>query len=111
MRYVDNEAMLTLLRESQNRVKSIALIHEKLYLTPDLAKIDFAEYIQSLTRQLFQAYSTPSKTIALILNLERACQAIIDLAAHVVRRDKLGIPKFSRELFDLLFQNKIIPHE
>ena len=37
---------------------------------------------------------------ALLLNLERACQASIDAASHIVRIRKLGIPKQSREVFD-----------
>ena len=46
---------------------------------------------------------------ALILNLERVCQACIDLVAHIVSKEKLGIPKFSREVFDLLSENQIVP--
>ena len=45
---------------------------------------------------------------ALILNLERACQACIDVASHIVMREKIGIPKFSREVFDLLHEKSII---
>ena len=43
-------------RESQNRVKSMALIHEKLYLSDDLARLDYADYVQSLATSLFQSY-------------------------------------------------------
>jgi len=39
---------------------------------------------------------------AIILNLERACQAAIDLAMHIVARDHLGIPQSSAQAFDLL---------
>ncbi len=39
---------------------------------------------------------------ALILNLLRACEAAIDLAMHLVRRDKLGIPQQTRDAFELL---------
>ena len=59
-----------ILRESQNRVKSMALVHEKLYRSSDLARIDFAEYVRSLTAQLFRTYSTTSGTVALRLNIE-----------------------------------------
>jgi uncharacterized protein YutE (UPF0331/DUF86 family) len=45
---------------------------------------------------------------ALLLNLERACQATIDCSAYIVRKKKLGIPKSSKELFDLLLEAKII---
>jgi two-component sensor histidine kinase len=44
------------LRESQNRVRSMALIHEKLYQSTDLARIDFASYLKSLTTYLVQSY-------------------------------------------------------
>ncbi len=39
---------------------------------------------------------------SILLNLQRACEASIDLAMHRVRRDKLGIPQDSRDAFDLL---------
>ncbi len=42
--------------ESQNRIMSMALIHEKLYQSNDLEKIDFKEYINDLVRSLFQSY-------------------------------------------------------
>jgi len=45
-----------LLKESQNRIKSMALIHEKLYKTEDLSKIDFGDYIQSLADHLLETY-------------------------------------------------------
>ena len=49
--------MLDILRDSQNRVKSMALIHEKLYQTKDLARIDLAIYIHNLTNYLFRSYA------------------------------------------------------
>ena len=39
---------------------------------------------------------------AIILNLQRACEAAIDLAMHHVRRSRLGVPQESRDAFDLL---------
>ncbi len=44
------------LRESQNRVRSMALIHEKLYQSSDLAQVDFAGYLRSLVNFLAQSY-------------------------------------------------------
>jgi len=39
---------------------------------------------------------------SIILNLQRACETSIDLAMHLVRRDRLGIPQESRDAFTLL---------
>lgn len=47
----------------------------------------------------------------IILNLQRACEASIDLAMHIVRIKGVGLPKESRDAFSLLAQNKIIVHE
>ena len=54
-----------ILRESQNRIKSMALIHEQLYGTADLAKIDFGRYIRGLTANLFDAYAIDPTRIRL----------------------------------------------
>lgn len=52
-----------ILRESQTRVKSMALIHEQLYGAADLAKIDFGRYVNGLTANLFEAYGAdPART-------------------------------------------------
>jgi uncharacterized protein YutE (UPF0331/DUF86 family) len=42
---------------------------------------------------------------SILLNLQRACEAAIDLAMHRVRRDRLGIPQDSRDAFDLLVRS------
>lgn len=54
--YMTDPKGVEILRESQNRIKSMALIHEQLYGSEDLAKIDFGRYIQGLTTNLFDAY-------------------------------------------------------
>ena len=48
---------------------------------------------------------------ALILNLERACQAAIDLAMHLVARDHRGMPQSSSDAFRLLAQAKVISED
>lgn len=55
--YVKDEHDLALFRESQNRVKSMALIHEKLYHSNTLSRIDFDMYMRDLTAQLFRTYN------------------------------------------------------
>lgn len=49
-----------------------------------------------------------TKQDSVILNLERASQATIDIATHIIRIKKLGLPKTSRALFDLLTESQII---
>jgi len=63
---------LFLFRETQNRIRSLALVHEKLYQSKNLAKIDFAEYIRSLITYLWQFYMIDSETIHLHMELEEA---------------------------------------
>jgi PAS domain S-box-containing protein len=55
--------------ESQHRIQSMALLHEHLYQSDDLARIDFAEYVKRLAEQLFSVYGT-GKRIRLVTELE-----------------------------------------
>lgn len=52
-----------------------------------------------------------TKQDSIILNIQRACEASIDLAMHVVAERKLGIPKASREGFDFLQKADVIEEE
>ena len=46
-----------------------------------------------------------------ILNLQRACEGAIDMAAHLVRARRLGVPQASRDFFELLAQNGLLSAE
>jgi uncharacterized protein YutE (UPF0331/DUF86 family) len=48
---------------------------------------------------------------SIILNLQRSCEAAIDLAMHVVAVKRLGVPQDARNAFDLLQQAGVIPAE
>jgi uncharacterized protein YutE (UPF0331/DUF86 family) len=52
-----------------------------------------------------------TKQDSIVLNLQRACEASIDLSNYIVKKRKLGIPQQSREAFDLLAASGIIPLE
>jgi uncharacterized protein YutE (UPF0331/DUF86 family) len=52
-----------------------------------------------------------TKQDSIVLNLQRACEACIDLAMHIVSERKLGVPQTSRDAFDLLNDNDIIDDE
>ncbi len=64
-RHVEDELALDMFQESRNRVRSMALVHEKLYRSDDLAKVNFCEYIRSLGRQLIISYGSNSTAIDL----------------------------------------------
>lgn len=56
-RNIKDKTYLELIKESRDRVKSMAIIHEKLYQSDDLAEIYFADYIKSLANYLFSSYT------------------------------------------------------
>ncbi|MGH2575342.1 MAG: histidine kinase dimerization/phosphoacceptor domain -containing protein, partial [Ignavibacteria bacterium] len=64
-KYIKDKDSMQMFKESQNRVKSIALIHEKLYQTRDLSRIDFDKYIKSLTSHLQTTFGRKSDQISI----------------------------------------------
>ncbi|MBN2284028.1 MAG: PAS domain S-box protein [Deltaproteobacteria bacterium] len=64
------EEVASILRDSEGRVRSMALIHEKLYLSPDLSSINFAEYVESLVSHLFVAHNVYSDIISFVPQVE-----------------------------------------
>jgi len=67
---IENPEMKDIFNESQNRVRSMSMIHEQLYQTDDLAKIDFNIYVNGLIKSLFQIYSSSQKHIEWDVNVE-----------------------------------------
>ncbi|AKB49849.1 sensory transduction histidine kinase [Methanosarcina barkeri str. Wiesmoor] len=66
----NNPRVIEAFRESQNRVISMALIHEELYKGEGTDTLDFSTYIRELAENLFQTYSLKSKNIHLSMDLE-----------------------------------------
>lgn len=69
-RYVKDESTLAAIRESQNRVKAMALVHEKLYRSENLSRIDLHEYLTFLGTGLFQFYGARSRGIRFVLDIQ-----------------------------------------
>ena len=83
--YIKDKQALEVFQDSQNRVRAMALIHENLYQTNDLAKIDFSEYIRKLTNNLVYCYQVNNINIntkieKILLNIDTAipCGLIIN---------------------------------
>lgn len=68
-RSTNDETTVQLFKDCQNRILSIALIHEQLYKSRDLANIDMAEYVRNLVSQVFASYQGNVQTIELHLDL------------------------------------------
>lgn len=67
----EDREVIEAFRESQNRVASIAIIHEELHGGESLDSLDFAEYLQKLTSELFTSYRVGKDGIDLKLELEK----------------------------------------
>jgi two-component sensor histidine kinase len=75
-----DEKVLESFRESQNRVISMALIHEELYKGKGTDILNFSAYLQKLAENLFQTYSLRSKDIRLYMDLEENAFFDMDVA-------------------------------
>jgi two-component sensor histidine kinase/CheY-like chemotaxis protein len=63
--YVGDRQALKVLRESQDRIRAIALVHERLYASADLARIDVAQYLESNVDYLCGIYGQRAAGVAL----------------------------------------------
>lgn len=68
--YVKDQGTLNILKESQNRIKSMAFIHESLYQTKDFSSINFSEYVINLSQNLIHSYSNFGNEIKLNLDIQ-----------------------------------------
>jgi len=69
-KYIRDERDIELFRDSQSRIRSMALVHEKLYRSRNLARIDFAEYTRDLVDQLLQFYNVKKMDIDFKIEFE-----------------------------------------
>jgi len=68
-RTIKDKKQIEMLQESQNRIKAMALIHEKLYRSENLANIDFNDYMKNLVNDLFLTYKVSSGKVSLKINI------------------------------------------
>ncbi|KYG71140.1 two-component sensor histidine kinase [Roseivirga ehrenbergii] len=71
-RGIEDEKALSTFMEGQNRVKAMALIHQKLYQNEDLATIDFAEYAEQLMTELASIYAGSAKVKGSVKSAQKA---------------------------------------
>lgn len=64
-----DEKYLLLIKESRNRINSMALVHEMLYKSKDLSKIELKDYINHLSYMLYSTFSVPESKIEFKFNI------------------------------------------
>ena len=68
--HVTDPFVLDMFRESQRRIRSMALIHERLYQSSDLSRVEFSQYLRNLAIHLFHSYQVDSSRVHLTLDAE-----------------------------------------
>ncbi len=68
--HIKNKKALKLFKNSQNRVKTMSLIHDLIYRSKDISNIDFADYTRKLTTQIFISYGINSNFIKYNINIK-----------------------------------------
>jgi PAS domain S-box-containing protein len=65
----DDARLLAAFREAQNRIRSMALVHQKLYETSDLSRINLKEYVTDLVHLLMKSYNISPESLILVLEM------------------------------------------
>ena len=99
------------LQESRNRVRSMALIHEKLYQSSDLAQIDFASYLKGLVTYLAQSYRTNSSKVMIktesqnvFLDIDSAIPCGLIINELVSNSLKYAFPENNAGCIEIIFE-------
>lgn len=69
----DNPDLVRVFQDSNNRIKSMALIHETLYLSDDLANLEIRVYVGQITSYLSKIYIDPNRPVHIDLDIDEIC--------------------------------------
>lgn len=67
---LEDERLQSLFTDSQNRIQSMALIHEQLYQSKNLARVDFGQYVSRLLENLFSSYRETIQNIEPVIDIQ-----------------------------------------
>ncbi len=65
---IQDDAVLEMLRDSQNRIRSMALIHQTLYQSNDFARVNFSNVLEALVPSLVESYGIDSGAVVFSIN-------------------------------------------
>ena len=83
-RQITDPATLAMIRESQNRIKAMALVHERLYRSEDISSIDLLDYVRFMGTNLFNFYDVTPATVRLTVDIS-------DIRVDINRAIPLGL--------------------
>jgi PAS domain S-box-containing protein len=69
-RHIKDPNVLEMFRESQRRIRSMALIHERLYQSSDLSRIEFSQYLRNLATHIFHSCQVDASRVHLKIEAE-----------------------------------------
>jgi PAS domain S-box-containing protein len=69
-RYITDPNVLESIKDSQSRVRAMALVHERIYRSPNIAEINFKEYLSYLTKQTVSFYNTQPNLIEITVTMD-----------------------------------------
>lgn len=91
---VEDEKMSTILRNTQNRIYSIAEVHEVLYSTKNFSEISFETYLKNLFNYLFEVYDRDETNTVLKLNIEKKKMSINQAIPVGLLMNELAVNSF-----------------
>ncbi len=77
--YSDDDKLSEVLREMENRIRAMSLVHEKLYQSRNLSRLDIQDYLIELIENIMSAYGITGDKILIIKNMEKM-DILIDTA-------------------------------
>ncbi|OIP71443.1 MAG: hypothetical protein AUK48_12455 [Oscillatoriales cyanobacterium CG2_30_44_21] len=114
-RYVHDDQALRLLLDSQRRIHTMALIHEQLYQSHDMGKVDFCEYLHRLTTNLYSSTNFNSEQVQLkldvnpiILNIDTAISLGLIVNELLTNCFKHAFPDRPNGLIEVILQKSAI---
>jgi PAS domain S-box-containing protein len=69
-KFITDPNVLDIFRESESRIKSMAIVHSKLYNTQDYERVDFTDYVKSLTENFRTTYGTKLQNVKILIDME-----------------------------------------
>jgi PAS domain S-box-containing protein len=116
-RYIDDAAALRAISDSQRRIHTMSLIHEQLYQSQDVDKVDFCEYLQRLVGNLYSSTSFNTSQIELkldinptLLNIDTAISMGLIVNELLTNAFKYAFPKDNMGLIEVILYRAVDDH-